>query len=49
MEQENEKKEAVKKERLVAEGNAFYEIDLECVERKKRYERELERRRTGRR
>lgn len=25
-----------KKEKLVQEGNAYYEIDLECVERKKK-------------
>ena len=31
-----------KKEKLVAEGNAFYEIDLDCLEEKKLQEEKKE-------
>ena len=39
-----EKKENERK-RVVLDGTAFYEIDLECVERKEQKERERERQR----
>lgn len=37
--------------RLVVDGNAFYEIDLECVQkkRKQREEKERRQRKTGQR
>lgn len=39
----NEREETTmdrKKERLIIEGNAFYEIDLECLEKKKKMQKE---------
>ena len=31
------------KERIVRDGNAFYEIDMECMERKRKVRQEKER------
>lgn len=38
-----------RKERLIRDGNAFYEIDLECLEKKKREKQESEKKRQEKR
>ncbi|MDO5335848.1 MAG: hypothetical protein Q4E89_00105 [Eubacteriales bacterium] len=41
-------RKASKNEKLISEGNAFYEIDLDCMERKRREQKEMERKKAGR-
>lgn len=41
-------RKASKKEKLISEGNAFYEIDLVCMERRRREQEEMERKKSGR-
>ena len=36
--------ETEKKQKLVIDGNAFYEIDLKCLEEKKKKQEEAEKR-----
>lgn len=38
-----------RKQKLVIDGNAFYEIDLECVERRRKAKEEMERKKGKRR
>lgn len=41
-----EKKQTGEREKLVIDGNALYEIDLECVRRKEQEAQEREKRRS---
>lgn len=41
--------ESEKKQRLVIDGNAFYEIDLKCLEEKKKQEAAKKHRQKGQR
>lgn len=38
-----------KKEKLVIDGNAFYEIDLDCLEQKRRAKEEVQKKRQQKR
>ena len=41
--------ESEKKQRLVIDGNAFYEIDLKCLEEKKKKQEAAKKRQKGQR